>query len=397
MEHLRAQFPALHDGETYLDTAATAHKPLAVIEAMDNFLRSGYGTVHRGMYQRSVASTQAFEKSRSTIANFLGAPSAQNIVFTMGTTDAINLVAWSWGRKHLRTGDIVLISEMEHHANIVPWQLLSEITGCVLQACPVLDDGSLDMAAFDTMLTEQVKLVSIVHISNALGTINPVHDIVTKAHANGSKVLIDGAQSSPHMPVNVTELDCDFFVCSAHKLYGPTGIGALYAKSDVLESMPPWRGGGEMIERVTIAKSTFAPPPSRFEAGTPPIVEAIGFAAACTWMEANDRNALTNYEHDLFTYAENRMADIPNIRRIGTAEQRTGVLSFVLGDAHASDISSILDMEGVAIRAGHHCAQPIMDRFAVPATARISLGVYNNRADIDTAVAALHKVSDIFG
>jgi cysteine desulfurase / selenocysteine lyase len=399
---IRAQFPALQvpaNGKpfTYLDSGATAQKPLAVIERMDRFLRLEYGTVHRGLYSRSVESTRLYEQARIAIARFLKATSEQSIVFTMGCTDAINLVAWSWGRKHLKRGDRVLITGMEHHANIVPWQVTAELTGAELVVCPILDDGSLDVEAFDRLLDERVKLVSLIHVANSLGTINPVKELARKAHAVGARVLIDAAQSAPHMPLDVVDLDCDFLAFAGHKVYGPTGIGVLYGKPAVLESMPPWRGGGEMIEKVTFERTTFAAPPARFEAGTPPIVEAIGLATACDWLSAIGWADIHAAERELYAYAEGRLAEIPGLRRIGTAPQRATVLSFVMPNAHASDISSILDLEGVAIRAGHHCAQPVMQRFGVPATARATLGIYSTRDDIDRLAAGLHKVAELFG
>ncbi|HEX3135043.1 MAG TPA: SufS family cysteine desulfurase [Planctomycetota bacterium] len=402
VQAIRAQFPGLQglaNGKpfTYLDSGATAQKPLAVIERMDRFLRTEYGTVHRGLYARSVESTRLYEQARLSVARFLKAPDEKNIVFTMGCTDAINLVAWSWGRKFLKRGDRVLISGMEHHANIVPWQITAELTGAELVVCPILDDGSLDLVAFDRLLDSRVKLVSLIHVANSLGTINPVKLLTRKAHALGAKVLIDAAQSAPHMPLDVVDLDCDFLAFAGHKVYGPTGIGVLYGKTDVLESMPPWRGGGEMIEKVTFEKTTFAPPPARFEAGTPPIVEAIGLATACDWLSAIGWADIHAAERDLYAYAETKLAEIPGLRRIGTAPERSTVLSFTMPNAHASDISSILDLEGVAIRAGHHCAQPVMQRFGVPATARATLGIYSTREDIDHLAAGLRKVADLFG
>lgn len=395
---IRAQFPGLAglaNGKpfVYLDSAATTQKPLAVIERMDRFLRSEYGTVHRGLYERSVRSTQLYEEARLSVARFVNAPSERDIVFTSGCTDAINLVAWAWGRKHLKKGDRILVTGMEHHANIVPWQITAELTGAELVACPILDDGSLDLAAFDRLLDERVKLVGLVHIANSLGTVNPVKDLTRKAHAVGAKVLIDAAQSSPHLPLDVRDLDCDFLAFSAHKIYGPTGIGALYGKTAVLESMPPWRGGGEMIEKVTFERTTFAPPPARFEAGTPPIVEAIGFAAACEWLMAIGLDRIHAAERELYAYAEARLAAVPGLRRFGTAPERSSVLAFLLPGAHAADISTLLDLEGIAIRAGHHCAQPVMTRFGVPATARASLGIYTTREDIDRLATALVKVA----
>lgn len=399
---IRAQFPGLseeHHGKplAYLDSAATAQKPLAVIEAMDHFLREQYGTVHRGLYRRSVASTRRYEDARRTVARFLHAPSEKSIVFTMGCTDAINLVAWSWGRAHLKPGDRVLVTGMEHHANIVPWQITAELTGAELVACPILDDGSLDMDAFDALLDERVKLVSVIHIANSLGTINPVQEITRKAHRIGAKVLVDAAQSVTHQRIDVQDIDCDFLAFSAHKLYGPTGIGVLFGKPEVLKDMPPWRGGGEMIERVTFARTTFAEPPARFEAGTPPITEAIGLAAACDWLSAIGWDAIAGAERELYAYAEAQLATIPGLRRIGTAAERTSVLAFVMPGAHAADIASVLDMEHVAIRAGHHCAQPVMERFGVPATARASLGIYTTREDIDRLTIGLRKAAELFG
>jgi cysteine desulfurase / selenocysteine lyase len=399
---IRAQFPGLQglvNGKpfVYLDSAATAQKPLAVIERMDRFLRTEYGTVHRGLYARSVLSTQFYEQARRTVARFLNAPDERTIVFTGGCTDAINLVAWSWGRKHLKRGDRVLITGMEHHANIVPWQITAEITGAELVACPILDDGSLDLEDFDRLCDGRVKLVAVTHVANALGTVNPVKTLAAKAHAVGALFLLDAAQSAPHFPLDVRELDCDFLTFSAHKIYGPTGIGVLYGKAEALASMPPWRGGGEMIEQVTIARTTFAAPPARFEAGTPPITEAIGFAAACDWLLALGLDQVREAERALYASAEARLAEVPGLRRIGTANERSTVLSFTMPNAHAADIASILDLEGVAIRAGHHCAQPVMARYGVPATARASLGVYSTRDDIDRLVAGLLKVAQVFG
>ncbi len=391
---IRAQFPGLA-GMTYLDSAATAQKPEAVITRMDHFLRHEYGTVHRGMYRRSVHSTQLYEEARAVVAQFLNAPDPASIVYTMGCTDAINLVAWSWGRAHLKKGDRVLVTGMEHHANIVPWQITAELTGAELIHCPFLDDGSLDLDAFDRLLDERVKLVGVVHIANSLGTINPVKLLAQKAHAAGARFLLDAAQSVTHLPVDVQDLDCDFLVFSGHKVYGPTGIGVLYGKPEVLATMPPWRGGGEMIKHVSFTRTTFAEPPARFEAGTPPITEAIGLAAALSWLMAIGMDRVHAAERDLYAYAEQRLAEVPGLRRFGTAAERTSVLAFLLPGCHAADISAILDMEGVAIRAGHHCAQPVMTRLGVPATARASLGIYNDRSDIDQLITALHKAIKI--
>ena len=391
---IRAQFPGLA-GMTYLDSAATAQKPDVVIRRMDHFLRHEYGTVHRGLYRRSVRSTQLYEEARAVVAAFLHAPDPANIVYTMGCTDAINLVAWSWGRAHLKKGDRVLVTGMEHHANIVPWQITAELTGTELIHCPFLDDGSLDLEAFDQLLDERVKLVGVVHVANSLGTVNPVKLLTHKAHAVGAKILVDAAQSAPHFALDVQDLDCDFLVFSGHKVYGPTGIGVLYGKPELLATMPPWRGGGEMIERVSFERTTFAAPPARFEAGTPPITEAIGIAAALSWLMAIGMDRVHAAERILYAYAEERLAEVPGLRRFGTAPVRSSVLSFLLPGCHAADISAILDMEGVAIRAGHHCAQPVMTRYGVPATARASLGIYSDRSDIDKLVTALHKAAKI--
>lgn len=401
VEKIRKEFPGLKDTAhgkplVYLDSGATAQKHESVIARMDQFLRHEYGTVHRGLYERSVRSTQLYEQARETVARFIHAPSAKDIVFTMGCTDAINLVAWSWGRRNLKKGDRVLITGMEHHANIVPWQITSEITGAELVACPILDDGSLDTAAFDKLLDERVKLVSLVHISNSLGTVNPVKDLAKKAHRVGAKVLIDAAQSVPHRAIDVRDLDCDFLAFSSHKLYGPTGVGVLYGRTTILDDMPPWRGGGEMIEKVTFEKTTFAPPPARFEAGTPPITEAIGLAAACDWLTSLGMDNVHKAERDLFSYAEEKLATVPGLLRVGTAPDRSTLLSFTMQDAHASDISSILDMEGIAIRAGHHCCQPVMRRYGVTATARASLGIYSTKEDIDRLAQGLRKVAELF-
>ncbi|TVR12366.1 MAG: cysteine desulfurase [Planctomycetota bacterium] len=400
MTALRGQFPGLDDSQkgrpyVYLDSAATAQKHISVIERMDHFLRHEYGTVHRGLYRRSAIATQLYEEARNTVAAFFNAQ-GQNIVFTMGATDAINLVAWSWGRSHLRPGDRILVSAMEHHANIVPWQLISEITGAELIACPMDGQGNLDMESFNRLLDERVKMVSCIHIANSLGTINPVAEITRAAHAVGARVLIDAAQSAPHMPIDVIALDCDFLVCSAHKLYGPTGIGCLYGKSDVLESMPPWRGGGEMIEKVTFEKTTYASPPGRFEAGTPPIVEAIGFATACDFLNSIGMERIAKREAELYAQAEAMLSDIPSITRIGTAKARSTVLSFTMHGAHPADISQILDAQNIAIRAGHHCAQPTMAHFGIPATARISLGVYTSEEDLQLSTEALRKADNLF-
>ncbi len=395
---IRAQFPGLDDAKdgkpfAYLDTAATAQKPRCVIERMAALLGAEYGTVHRGLYRRAAHTTKLYEDARTTAAKFLNADRGE-IVFTGGCTDAMNLVAHAWGRANLKPGDRVLVSGMEHHAGLVSWQT----AGFAPEAIPLLDDGSLDLAAYDRLLAQgNVKLVGCVHISNALGTVNPVAELARRAHAAGALFLVDAAQSAPHLPLDVRALDCDFLAFGGHKVYGPTGIGVLYGRRAVLESMPPWRGGGEMIERVSFAGTTFAKPPARFEAGTPPITEAIALATALEWLMALDRAAVQAHEDGIFSYAEERLAAVPGLKRIGTAAHRTGVLSFTLPGAHPADLASVLDMENVAIRAGHHCAQPVMERFGVPATARASVGVYTTRSDVDRLYGGLLTCVRLFG
>lgn len=398
VESIRAQFPGLadeRDGKplAYLDTAATAQKPRIVIERMAALLGPEYGTVHRGIYRRAAHSTKLYEDARTTVARFLGA-ARDEVVLTAGCTDAMNLVAHAWGRAHLRPGDRVLVSGLEHHAGLVSWQA----AGFSPEPIPVLDDGALDLDAYDRLLAQGgVRLVGCVHVSNALGTVNPVAEMARRARAAGALFLVDAAQSAPHLPLDVRALGCDLLAFGGHKVYGPTGIGVLWGRREVLESMPPWRGGGEMIERVSFAGTTYAKPPARFEAGTPPIAEAIALATALEWLMSLDRAAALAHEEALFRYAEERLAGVPGLRRIGTAAHRAGVLSFVLPGAHPADIASVLDMENVAIRAGHHCAQPVMERFGVPATARASLGVYSTRADIDRLHAGLMTCVRLFG
>lgn len=395
---IRAQFPGLDDARdgkpfAYLDTAATAQKPHCVIERMAALLGAEYGTVHRGLYRRAAHTTKLYEDARTTAARFLNADRGE-IVFTGGCTDAMNLVAHAWGRAHLKPGDRVLVSGMEHHAGLVSWQA----AGFAPEPIPLLDDGSLDLAAYDRLLAQgNVKLVGCVHISNALGTVNPVAELARRAHAAGALFLVDAAQSAPHLPLDVRALDCDFLAFGGHKVYGPTGIGVLYGRRAVLESMPPWRGGGEMIERVSFTGTTFAKPPARFEAGTPPITEAIALATALEWLMSLDRAAVLAHEEEVFRYAEERLAAVPGLKRIGTAAHRAGVLSFTLPGAHPADLASVLDMENVAIRAGHHCAQPVMERFGVPATARASIGVYTARSDVDRLYGGLLTCVRLFG
>lgn len=398
VQAVRAEFPGLadvRDGKplAYLDTAATAQKPRIVIERMAALLGPEYGTVHRGIYRRAAHSTKLYEDARTTAARFLNADRSE-IVFTAGCTDAMNLVAHAWGRAHLKPGDRILVSGLEHHAGLVSWQT----AGFRPEAIPVLDDGSLDLDAYDRLLAQGgVKMVGCVHISNALGTVNPVAEIARRAHAAGALFLVDAAQSAPHLPLDVRALGCDLLAFGGHKVYGPNGIGVLWGRREVLESMPPWKGGGEMIERVSFAGTTYAKPPARFEAGTPPITETIALASALEWLMALDRPAALAHEDEMFRYAEERLATVPGLKRIGTAAHRAGVLSFTLPGAHPADIASVLDMENVAIRAGHHCAQPVMERFGIPATARASIGIYTTRADIDRLHTGLMTCVRLFG
>ena len=400
---IRGQFPIL-DQEVngnplvYLDSAATTQKPRAVIDAIVDYYERYNSNIHRGVHTLSQRATDAYEKARESVRRFLNAPDAKDIVFVRGTTEAVNLVAHSFVRPRLSPGDEIVISGMEHHSNIVPWQLILEETGAVLKPVPFNDAGQLDLAAFEEAITEKTKFVSLVHVSNSLGTINPVKEVVERAHSRGVPVFLDGAQAAGHEAVDVQALDCDFYAISGHKLYGPTGIGALYGKAEVLESMQPYQGGGEMITRVTFEDTKFHKVPHRFEAGTPNIVGSIGLGAAIEWVESVGIENIAAYEHELLEYATEALSVFgDNIRVIGTAEKKAGILSFVVENAHPHDVGTILDQEGVAVRAGHHCAQPVMQRYDVAATVRASFAVYNTREDVDALVRALKKVEEIFG
>ncbi len=402
VEKVRKDFPILTQevyGKplVYLDNAASAQKPQVVIDAMRENMETYYSNVHRGLHRLSQLSTDAFEAAREKVADFINAETSDEIVFLRGATEAINLVAWSYGRTFLKAGDEVLISEMEHHANIVPWQMLREETGIELKVVPIDDDGNLSLEAFSKCLSAKTKLVAITHISNALGTIVPLKDIIRLSHAAGAKVLVDGCQAGPHMKIDVRDLDVDFYCFSSHKVYGPTGIGVLYGKLDLLNAMPPHHGGGEMIDRVTFEKSTYKEAPHRFEPGTPAIIEAIGFGAAIDYVKALGQDRISAHEQGLTAYATERMSAIEGLRIIGQAQEKASIVSFVMDNAHAHDIGTIIDRAGVAVRAGHHCAQPLMDRFGVSATARASFGLYNTRAEVDALVAALHKVKELLG
>jgi len=395
----RADFPGLLTAEGqpwhYLDTAATAQKPQVVIDATVRALGADYATVHRGVYARSAEMTLAYESARRRIAAFIGGAESE-LVFTRGATEAINLVAHSWGNTQLKAGDRILLSTLEHHANIVPWQLLRERVGVEIDVCPLTPEGLIDLAAAERLLTPAHKLVSLAHVSNVLGSMLHVEHLVALARQVGAKVLIDGCQAVPRLPIDVKALGVDFYVFSAHKIYGPTGIGALWARAEMLESMPPWHGGGAMIDRVTFEKTTYAPPPARFEAGTPAIVEAIGFAAAIDYVEGIGIETIAAHEMALTAIAREELRRLNSVTVFGP-EESAGIVSFALDGVHPHDLGTILDEEGVAIRAGHHCAQPLMDWLGVPATARASFGVYSDESDIAALLRGIERTKRIFG
>ena len=401
VERLREDFPILSQrvrGKPliYLDNAATAQKPRAVIDAVTRFYASENANIHRGVHYLSERATAAYDGVRRQVARFVNAASPSEIIFTRGTTEGINLVAQSWARTHLRPGDEILITEMEHHSNIVPWHLVAAQTGAVVRAIPLTDVGELDLVAFDRLLGDRTRLLAVVHLSNALGTINPVRWMVSRARERGIVTLVDGAQSAPHLPVDVQTIECDFLAFSGHKLFGPTGVGVLYGREALLESMPPWQGGGDMIETVTLERTTFAPPPARFEAGTPMIAQVIGLGAAIEYVEAVGRPAIGHWEEELLGYAKEQLRAVDGIRLIGTAREKAGVLSFVVDGVHPHDVGAVLDDEGIAIRAGHHCAQPVMRRYGLPATARASFAFYNTRDEVDALVRGLGRVRSVF-
>ncbi|MBI4571931.1 MAG: cysteine desulfurase [candidate division NC10 bacterium] len=400
-ERLRQDFPALRQkvhGKplVYLDNAATSQKPQVVIDTIARYYLSENSNVHRGVHFLSDLATQAYEGARIRVRQFLNATHDREIIFTRGTTDSINLVAHSFGRSRLRAGDEILISAMEHHSNIVPWQMVCEEKGARLRVIPINDAGELILEEYERLLSDRTKLVSVVYVSNALGTINPVRQIIALAHRRGIPVLLDGAQAAPHLRVDVQELDCDFYAFSGHKLFGPTGTGILYGRADLLETMPPYQGGGDMISAVTFEKTIYNSLPYKFEAGTPHIAGAIGLGAAIDYVQRIGLDRIAAYEHDLLAYGTGLLSAIPGLRIIGTAREKAGVLSFVLEGIHAHDVGTILDHEGVAIRAGHHCAMPVMKRFGVPATARASLAFYNTREDLEALAKGLHKVNEVF-
>jgi cysteine desulfurase/selenocysteine lyase len=401
VERLRQDFPILSRrvrGKplVYLDNAATSQKPRRVIDAVSRFYGSENANIHRGVHYLSEQATLAYDAVRARIARLLNAAMPSEVVFTRGTTEGLNLVAQSWARPRLRAGDEILITEMEHHSNIVPWQLVAGQTGAVVRAVPVTEIGELDLTAFDRLLTDRTRILALGHVSNALGTINPVRWMVARARERGVVTVVDGAQSVPHLAIDVQSLGCDFFAFSGHKVLGPTGVGVLYGRADRLEAMAPWQGGGDMIETVTLERSTFAPPPARFEAGTPMIAEVIGLGAAVEYVDEVGHAAIGAWEEELLGYATERVRELNGVRLIGAAREKAAVLSFVVEGVHPHDVGAVLDDDGVAIRAGHHCAQPLMRRFGVPATARASFAFYNTRDEVDALVRGLIRVRSVF-
>ena len=401
VEKIRADFPILKqqvNGKplVYLDNAATSQKPQVVIDTLERYYSAENSNVHRGVHTLSQLATEEYEGARTKIRQLLNAADDREIIFVRGTTEGINLVAQSYGRQNVGDGDEIIITTMEHHSNIVPWQILCEEKGARLRVVPINDDGELLVDEFEKLLGPRTKLVCLVHISNALGTVNPVEQIVEMAHSRGIPVLVDGAQSVPHMPIDVQKMGCDFFVFSGHKLFGPTGIGVLYGKADLLESMPPYQSGGDMIKSVSFEKTLYNVLPYKFEAGTPNIAGVVGLGAAVDYVTSLGFERIASYERELLKYGTECVSGIDGLRIIGTAKEKASIISFVLSDVHPHDIGTILDSEGVAVRTGHHCTQPLMDRFGVPATARASFAFYNTRAEIDTLVKGINKVLEVF-
>jgi len=402
VQTIRADFPILKrliHGKPliYLDNAATSQKPQVVIDTLMRYYSEENANIHRGAYSLSEQATQAYEDARLKVRHFINAPSEREIIFTRSVSEAINLVVHSYGRKYIKAGDEIIISAMEHHSNIVPWQILCEEKGAILRVVPISDAGEFQLDAYEKLLTPRTKFVAVTQVSNALGSITPVRQIIDLAHQHEIPVLIDGAQAVPHFKVDVQELDCEFYGFSGHKLYGPTGIGILYGKAKLLEAMQPYQGGGDMIRSVTFEKTIYAPIPSKFEAGTPHIAGGIGLGAAIDYLEGIGMEEINAYEQELLVYAMAAVSATPGVRIFGTAKEKAGVISFSLEGVHPHDIATILDQEGIAIRTGHHCAQPVMDRFGVPAMARASLAFYNTKEEIDALVAGIHKVKEVFG
>ncbi|WDO02061.1 SufS family cysteine desulfurase [Aeromonas allosaccharophila] len=400
-DQLRSQFPALAQEVNghplvYLDNAATTQKPQTVLDAIVHYYGADNANVHRAAHALSGRATRAFEAARETVSRFINAPRSHEVIWTRGTTEAINLVAQSWGMSELKAGDEIILSTLEHHANIVPWQLVAQRTGAVIRVIPLDERGDLDLAAYHAMLGPRTRLVSLAHVSNALGTVNPVKEIVAAAKAVGAVTLIDGAQAVAHLDVDVQAIGCDFYAFSGHKLYGPTGIGVLWGRTELLEWMPPWQAGGEMIDRVSFSRTTFNTLPFKFEAGTPHIAGAIGLAAAIDFVMEQDRSSLAKHEETLTDYLVAGLQQVPGLRLVGEPGQRAGAVSFLLDDIHPQDAATLLDMQGIALRVGHHCAMPLMESFGIGGTMRASLACYNNRDDVDALLAALHKLSDFF-
>jgi cysteine desulfurase/selenocysteine lyase len=392
---LRKQFPVLHQQVNgypliYFDNAATSQKPDTVLQALQRYYSGYNANIHRGIHTLAERATEAFEATREAIADFIHAPSSSQVIFVRGVTEAINLVASTWGRTHITSGDEILISELEHHSNIVPWQLLCLEKNATLKVIPVTDAGELDLNKLPELLTSRTKLVSINHASNSLGTINPVKQIITKAHEVGAVVVIDGAQAGAHLPINVQELDCDFYALSSHKMYGPTGVGVLYGRKTLLEEMPPYQGGGEMIKDVSFEATTFNDIPYKFEAGTPNIADVVAFKEAMTFIKTVGRENIAAHEHELLAYAHERLRAIPGVRIIGTAPQKVSVVSFVIDGLHPFDLGQLLDARGIAVRTGHHCTQPLMKRFQIEGTVRASFSVYNTQKEIDALIDGIH-------
>jgi cysteine desulfurase/selenocysteine lyase len=400
LARIRAQFPILSTEArgkplVYLDTAATAQKPQAVIDAEVRFYEEECANVHRGVHYLSELATRDYEAARVSVARFLHAE-PQDVVFVRGTTEGINLVAQAWGRQHVGAGDEILVTTMEHHSNIVPWQLLAQEKGAKVVPVPITDSGDLELDALERLIGPRTKLLAVTQVSNALGTVNPLGEVIRIAKAHGVPVLVDGAQGAPHLGFDAPASGADFYAFSGHKLYGPTGIGALWAKREHLEAMPPWQGGGDMIRSVAFEKTTFARPPARFEAGTPAIAQAIGLGAAIAWLEGVGVEVAAAHEHEVVAYAESALREVPGLRFVGTPRRRAGAISFLMGDIHPHDVATIVDRHGVAVRAGHHCAQPVMKRFGLAATVRASFGVYSSREDVDALVRALHAAREVF-
>jgi cysteine desulfurase/selenocysteine lyase len=399
---IRRDFPALDQmvhGKplVYLDNAATSQKPQVVLDAINRYYRAGNANIHRGVHYLSEQATQEYEGAREKVRRFLNAASTKEIIFVRGATEGINLVASTFGRRRVRAGDEILISAMEHHSNIVPWQLLCEEKGAKLRVIPISDRGEIILEEYRKLLSERTRLVAVTHVSNALGTVNPVREMIADAHRRSIPVLLDGAQAVPHFRVDVRDLDCDFYVLSGHKMFGPTGVGVLYGKETILEEMPPYQGGGDMIKSVTFERTIFNDLPYRFEAGTPHIAGGIGLGAAIDYLERLDWQGLSEYEGDLLDYATEVLSSVNKVRIIGTATEKAGVISFVIEGVHPHDVGTVLDQEGIAVRTGHHCAQPVMQRYSIPATARASFALYNTQEEVDMLVAGVHKVIEIFG